>query len=81
LGDRARVTPALDSSRCSHARLKGGVEERDAAIVANMLGLPAKGGVYVGAADTPASRSEVLGALKPYLVQASGMRDDAAVTK
>jgi hypothetical protein len=46
-----------------------------------MLGLPAKVGVYVGAAYTPASRSEVLGALEPYLVQASGMRDDAAVTK
>jgi hypothetical protein len=58
-----------------------GVEERHAAIVANLLGRPAAGGVYVGAANTPASRGEVLGALKPFLGGADTMADGAAVTK
>jgi rubrerythrin len=58
-----------------------GVEERHAAIVANLLGRPARGGVYVGAADTPAGKTEVLGALKPYLGGAGTATDGAAVTK
>lgn len=47
-----------------------GVEERHAAIVAQLLGQRAVGGVYVGPTDTPAKKGEVLAALKPYLTGA-----------
>jgi rubrerythrin len=57
-----------------------GVEERHAAIVAQLLNKRADGGVFVGATDTPAKKSEVLKALKPYLSGAKSEMGGAAVT-
>jgi len=45
-----------------------GVEARHAAIIGNLQGKPAEGGVYQGAFETPLSRAEVLQAAAPFLV-------------
>lgn len=45
-----------------------GVEARHAAIIANLQGKPAEGGVYMGALETPLSREEVLQAAAPFIV-------------
>ncbi|MFN2491184.1 MAG: ferritin-like domain-containing protein [Actinomycetota bacterium] len=57
-----------------------GVEERHAAIVANLLGLPAAGGVYPGAVDRPVGRPEVLEAVRPFLTSPRSLVGKAAVT-
>jgi hypothetical protein len=57
-----------------------GTEERHAAIVANMLGLPAEGGVYVGAVNRPQTRASVEAAIKPFLVASTALSEEAAVT-
>lgn len=57
-----------------------GTEERHAAIVANMLGLPAEGGVYVGAINRPQTRASVEAAIKPFLVASTALSEEAAVT-
>jgi hypothetical protein len=57
-----------------------GVEERHAAIVGQLLERRADGGVFVGATDVPATKAEVLRALKPYLASAESMSGGAAVT-
>ncbi|OZM71291.1 twin-arginine translocation pathway signal [Amycolatopsis antarctica] len=44
-----------------------GVEARHAAVVGNLLGLPAEGGVYMGALETPKTKAEVLAAVDPFL--------------
>ncbi|WP_326951313.1 ferritin-like domain-containing protein [Amycolatopsis sp. NBC_01307] len=45
-----------------------GVEARHAAIVGNLLGLPAKGGVFMGNTETPKDKATVLAAVAPFLV-------------
>ncbi|MBA2640471.1 MAG: ferritin-like domain-containing protein [Nocardioidaceae bacterium] len=57
-----------------------GVEARHAAIVGNLLGLSAEDGVYMGATETPLTKTEVLAAVEPFLAGAGAMGDDAAVT-
>jgi hypothetical protein len=49
-----------------------GVECRHAAIVANLLGKPAEGGVYMGAFETTKSKSTVLNAVAPFLAMPAG---------
>jgi hypothetical protein len=49
-----------------------GVEARHAAVVANLLLLPAEGGVYKGAFETPISKTDVLTAVTPFLAQMAG---------
>ncbi len=49
-----------------------GVEARHAAVVANLLNLPAEGGVYHGAFETPIAKADVLAAVAPFLSQMSG---------
>ena len=49
-----------------------GVEARHAAVVANLLNLPAEGGVYKGAFETPIAKADVLAAVTPFLSQMSG---------
>ncbi len=49
-----------------------GVEARHAAVVGNLLGLPAEGGVYMGAFEKAKAKSDVLAAVKPFLTQMSG---------
>ena len=57
-----------------------GVEARHAAIVGNLLGLKAEGGVYMGATETPLSEDEVLAAVQPFLAGPEAAGGDAAVT-
>jgi hypothetical protein len=57
-----------------------GVEARHAAIVGNLLGLEAEGGVYMGDLETPLSKDEVLAAVQPFLAGPSAAGGDAAVT-
>ncbi len=57
-----------------------GVEARHAAVLGNLLGLEAEGGVYMGATETPLTMDEVLAAVAPFLADADAMGDDAAVT-
>jgi hypothetical protein len=57
-----------------------GVEARHAAIVGNLLGLEAEGGVYMGATETPLSKDEVLAAVQPFLASPAAAGPDAAVT-
>lgn len=57
-----------------------GVEARHAAIVGNLLGLEAEGGVYMGVTETPLSKDEVLAAVKPFLAGPAAAGGDAAVT-
>ncbi|MBE1467381.1 ferritin-like domain-containing protein [Kibdelosporangium phytohabitans] len=47
-----------------------GVEARHAAVVGNLLGLPVKGGVFMGNTETPKTKTDVLSAVKPFLVAA-----------
>ncbi|MEP6561940.1 MAG: ferritin-like domain-containing protein [Nakamurella sp.] len=49
-----------------------GVEARHAAVVANLLNLPAEGGVYKGAFETPIPKADVLAAVTPFLAQMAG---------
>ncbi len=49
-----------------------GVEARHAAVVANLLGLPAEGGVYKGAYETPIAQADVLAAVTPFLMSQMG---------
>jgi len=49
-----------------------GVEARHAAIVGNLLGLKAEGGVYMGAAETGIAKKTVLAAVSPFLSQMAG---------
>ncbi len=58
-----------------------GVECRHAAILGNLRGLPAEGGVYMSPTETPMTRAEVLAAAQPFLTGAGSMAGDAAVTK
>ncbi|MBN6038505.1 ferritin-like domain-containing protein [Amycolatopsis sp. 195334CR] len=44
-----------------------GVEARHAAVVGNLLGLPAEGGVYQGPLEKPKTKQEVLDAVSPFL--------------
>ncbi len=44
-----------------------GVECRHAALVGKIAGLPAEGGVYMGATETAKTKDEVLAAVKPFL--------------
>jgi len=57
-----------------------GVECRHAAVIGNLAGKPAEGGVYMGATETPLPRAEVLAAAQPFLTGAAGMAGGAAVT-
>ena len=50
-----------------------GVEARHAAIVGNLLGLDPEGGVYMGAVETPQSKSKVLKAVAPFMMPSGGM--------
>ncbi|HEX3814460.1 MAG TPA: ferritin-like domain-containing protein [Mycobacteriales bacterium] len=50
-----------------------GVEARHAAIVGNLLGLKAEGGVYMGATETGISKKTVLAAVAPFLSQMGQM--------
>lgn len=59
-----------------------GVEARHAAVIGNLQGKPAEGGVYFnGAFEKPTPRSEVLAAVAPFLTGAAGMASGAAVTR
>jgi predicted alpha-1,6-mannanase (GH76 family) len=57
-----------------------GVEARHAAIVGNLLGLEAEGGVYMGATETPLTKAKVLAAVAPFLTGPGSMSGDAATT-
>jgi hypothetical protein len=57
-----------------------GVEARHAAIIGNMLGLPAENGVYMGSTETPQDKASVLEAATPFLAGAGAMTGGAAVT-
>ncbi|MGH3321917.1 MAG: ferritin-like domain-containing protein, partial [Streptosporangiaceae bacterium] len=50
-----------------------GVEARHAAIVANLLGKPAEGGVYMGAFETPQTKDKVLHEVAPFIMPSGGM--------
>lgn len=56
------------------------MEERHAAIFAQLLGREPEGGVYVGAVNKPADKATVLKAIKPYLRGANAATSGAAVT-
>lgn len=45
-----------------------GVEARHAAIIGELLGKPAEGGVYMGPLEEPLTRDEVLSRVKPFIV-------------
>ncbi len=49
-----------------------GVEARHAAIVGNLLNLPAEGGVYMGAFEKPVAAKTVLAGVAPFITQMSG---------
>ncbi|MDP9068750.1 MAG: ferritin-like domain-containing protein [Actinomycetota bacterium] len=44
-----------------------GVEARHAAVIGDLLGLKAEGGVFMGNTETPKSKDEVLKAVKPFI--------------
>lgn len=44
-----------------------GVEARHAAVIGNLLGLKAEGGVYMGAFETPKDKATVLAAATPFI--------------
>ncbi len=50
-----------------------GVEARHAAVVGNLLGLPAEGGVYMGAFEKPIDKATVLKDVTPFLAQMGPM--------
>ncbi len=56
-----------------------GVEARHAAIVGNLLGKPAEGGVYMGAFETPKTKAEVLKAVTPFLASQMGAMPSGGV--
>ncbi len=56
-----------------------GVEARHAAIVGNLLQLPAEGGVYQGAFETPITKAKVLAAVTPFLASQMGMMPNGGV--
>jgi hypothetical protein len=69
-----------------------GTEERHAAIVGDLLGLPVEGGVFEGARSDPsgvfqgptghpATKAEVLAELKPHLVGSKAAAESVAVTR
>src|ERR1700712_2450976 len=49
-----------------------GVEARHAAVVGNLLGLKAEGGVYMGPFETGVEKAKVLAGVAPFIVQMSG---------
>jgi hypothetical protein len=49
-----------------------GVEARHAALVGQLLNLPAEGGVYMGAFETPMTKDKVLSAVTPFLASQMG---------
>ncbi|GGM14027.1 ferritin-like domain-containing protein [Nakamurella endophytica] len=49
-----------------------GVEARHAAVVGNLLGLQAEGGVYMGAFETPIAKATVLKDVMPFLSSQMG---------
>lgn len=50
-----------------------GVEARHAAVVANLLGKPADGGVFMGGGfEKPIDKASVLAAVKPFITQMTG---------
>lgn len=49
-----------------------GVEARHAAVVGNLLDLPAEGGVYMGAFEKPVAKDKVLAQVAPFLTQMKG---------
>ncbi len=55
-----------------------GVEARHAALVGNLLGLPAEGGVYMGAFETPMTKDKVLQAVAPVLASQMGAMPSGA---
>jgi len=62
------VAPAVQNNEILQAAAGiYGVEERHAAIVAQLLGREPEGGVYVGAVNKPADKASVLKAIEPYL--------------
>jgi hypothetical protein len=58
-----------------------GVEARHAAIIGNLQGKPAEGGVYLTAFESPTPPADVLQAVSPFITDAAAMQGDAAVTK
>lgn len=44
-----------------------GVEARHAAVIGDLLGLKAEGGIFAGAVETPLTKDEVLKAVKPFI--------------
>ena len=56
-----------------------GVEARHAAIVGNLLGLKAEGGVYMGATETPITKAKVLADVAPFLSQMAGQMPTGGV--
>lgn len=57
-----------------------GVEARHAAVVGNLLGLKAEGGVYMGAFETPVSKATVLAGVAPFIVQMGNTPSGSADT-
>ncbi len=57
-----------------------GVEARHAAVVGNLLGLKAEGGVYMGAFETGVAKATVLAGVAPFIVQMSSTPTGAADT-
>ncbi len=56
-----------------------GVEARHAALVGNLLNLPAEGGVYMGAFETPLTKAKVLADVTPFLASQMGMMPSGGV--
>lgn len=56
-----------------------GVEARHAALVGNLLGLTAEGGVYMGAFETPITKDKVLQDVAPFLASQMGAMPSGAV--
>ncbi len=57
-----------------------GVEARHAAVVGNLLGLKAEGGVYMGPFEAPVKPATVLAGVAPFIVQMSTTPTGAADT-
>jgi len=57
-----------------------GVEARHAAVVGNLLGLKAEGGVYMGAFETGVPKAKVLAGVAPFIVQMGGTPSGSANT-
>lgn len=76
------AAPALYEEKELLAAAAGifGIEARHAAVIGQIQGKPAEGGVYMGDTETPMPKSEVLAAAKPFLTGAGSMSGGAAVT-